>query len=92
LTLLGAISVFFATTTKANWSINQSVEKPGLSIYTDGSVMDNKAGYGWSAIADGLVVEPDRQKRPHIQRRTDSHTFLRLCYCSKKTTTSWSTT
>jgi len=40
-----------------NWSTNQSIAIPGLSIYTDGSVMDNKAGYGWVAIdSNGGIV------------------------------------
>jgi len=42
--------------TVENHSNNQSIEQPGLCIYMDGSVMDGKAGYGWAAISDGLVV------------------------------------
>jgi len=45
---------------KPNWSSYSSssppIRQPGLHIYTDGSVMDDKAGYGWVAIVDGLVV------------------------------------
>ena len=39
-----------------NWATRKEVSDPDVTMWTDGSMDENGAGFGWAAIVDGQVV------------------------------------